>query len=50
MCIDPNGKVIYYKPNDEDLYTFSINKKEVTEARASLPFLKDGDSFTVTDQ
>ena len=39
MCIDPNGKVIYYKPNDEDLYTFSINKDVVTEARASLPFL-----------
>ena len=50
MCIDPNGKVIYYKPNDEDLYTFSINKNDVTEARAALPFLKDGDSFTLTDQ
>ena len=50
MCIDPNGKVIYYKPNDEDLYTFSINKDVVTEARASLPFLKDGDSFTLTYQ
>ena len=50
MCIDPNGKVIYYKPNDEDLYTFSIKKDVVTEARASLPFLKDGDSFTLTDQ
>jgi predicted amidohydrolase len=50
MCIDPNGKVIYYKPNDEDLYTFSINKEDVTEARASFPFLKDGDSFKLTDQ
>jgi len=50
MCIDPNGKVIYYKPNDEDLYTFSINKDDVTEARASFPFLKDGDSFKLTDQ
>ena len=50
MCIDPNGKVIYYKPNDEDLYTFSINKDDVIEARASFPFLKDGDSFKLTDQ
>ena len=50
MCIDPNGKVIYYKPNDEDLYTFTINKNDVTEARSSFPFLKDGDSFTLTDQ
>jgi len=49
MCIDPNGKVIYYKPNDEDLYTFSINKEDVTDARASFPFLKDGDSFKLTD-
>ena len=49
MCIDPSGKVIYYKPNDEDLYTFSINKDDVTEARASFPFLKDGDSFKLTN-
>lgn len=45
MCIDPNGKVVYYKPNDEDLYTFSINKEEVENARASFPFLKDADLF-----
>lgn len=50
MCIDPNGKVIYYKPNDEDLYTFSINKDDVIVARESFPFLKDGDSFKLTDQ
>jgi predicted amidohydrolase len=45
MCIDPNGKVVYYKPNDEDLYTFSINKAEVTRARHDFPFQKDADSF-----
>jgi omega-amidase len=45
MCIDPNGKVIYYKPNDEDLYTFSINKEELITARKSFPFLKDADKF-----
>ncbi|MBM3402964.1 MAG: amidohydrolase, partial [Bacteroidetes bacterium] len=37
MCIDPNGKVIYYKPNDEDLYTFSIKKEELKSARESFP-------------
>ena len=47
MCIDPNGKVVYYKPNDEDLYTFSINKEEVENARASFPFLKDADVFKI---
>ncbi len=47
MCIDPNGKVVYYKPNDEDLYTFSINKEEVDNARAAFPFLKDADKFKI---
>lgn len=47
MCIDPNGKVVYYKPNDEDLYTFSINLEEVGKARTSHPFLNDSDSFTL---
>ena len=45
MCIDPNGKVIYYKPNDEDLYTFSINKNDLMQARINFPFLRDADSF-----
>lgn len=45
MCIDPNGKVIYYKPNDEDLYTFSINKNDLIQARINFPFLRDADSF-----
>lgn len=45
MCIDPNGKVVYYKPNDEDLYTFTIHKNDLTETRRNLPFLRDADSF-----
>lgn len=47
MCIDPNGKVVYYKPNDEDLYTFSVNKEEVVKARRAFPFLKDADKFNL---
>jgi len=47
MCIDPNGKVVYYKPNDEDLYTFSINLDEVAKSRTSHPFLKDADQFKI---
>ena len=47
MCIDPNGKVVYYKPNDEDLYTFTIHKNDLIEARKNLPFLKDADSFDI---
>jgi predicted amidohydrolase len=47
MCIDPNGKVVYYKPNDEDLYTFTIHKNDLIEARNNFPFLKDADSFNI---
>jgi len=49
MCIDPNGKVVYYKPNDEDLYTFSINLEEVKKSRQAHPFLKDADEFRIVD-
>lgn len=46
MCIDPAGNVVYYKPNDEDLYTFSINKEEVEKNRRIFPFLKDADTYS----
>ncbi len=45
MCIAPNGNVVYYKPNDEDLYTFSISKEEITKSRRIFPFLRDTDRF-----
>lgn len=47
MCIAPNGTVVYYKPNDEDLYTFSISKEEIEKSRRIFPFLKDSDKFSL---
>lgn len=47
MCIDPQGNTVYYKPEDEDLYTFSINYTEVEKTRRQFPFLKDGDDFNL---
>lgn len=47
MCISPMGDVVYYKPEDEDLYTFTLNPKDLQTARGTLPFLKDSDSFTL---
>jgi omega-amidase len=49
MCIDPNGNVIYYKPNDEDLYTFTISKEILETTRRAFPFLKDADNFKLLD-
>ncbi|HMR19856.1 MAG TPA: amidohydrolase [Sphingobacterium sp.] len=47
MCISPLGDVIYYKPEDEDLYTFTLHPKDLIQAREQFPFLKDGDKFTL---
>ncbi|MFD2597825.1 amidohydrolase [Sphingobacterium corticis] len=47
MCISPAGDVVYYKPEDEDLYTFTLNPKDLIETREKLPFLKDQDKFTI---
>ena len=48
-CIDPNGNVVYYKRDDEDVYTFSILADEVALARRAFPFLKDADKFEIKD-
>ena len=47
MCLDPYGNTVYYKPEDEDLYTFSINYEELVKVRRQFPFLKDADHFTI---
>jgi omega-amidase len=47
MCIDPYGNTVYYKPEDEDLYTFSINYADLEKVRSAFPFLKDADEFTL---
>lgn len=47
MCIDPHGNTVYYKPEDEDLYTFSINYTDLEKTRRQFPFLKDADDFSL---
>lgn len=47
MCISPLGDVVYYKPEDEDLYTFTLNPKDLESARQQFPFLQDADKFSL---
>jgi len=47
MCIDPNGNVVYYKRDEEDVYTFTINPEELIKVRRQLPFLADADDFEI---
>jgi omega-amidase len=46
-CISPMGEVIYYKRDEEDLYTFTISGSEPTKTRRALPFLQDEDKFHI---
>jgi len=46
-CIDPNGNTVYYKRDEEDVYTFTINADEVAKTRTAMPFLNDADDFEI---
>lgn len=46
-CLNPQGNVVYYKRDEEDLYTFTINKQDIEQTRRLMPFLKDADSFNL---
>lgn len=48
MCISPNGEVIYYKPENEDLFTFTIYPKDLIENREKFNFLADSVKFTIS--
>jgi omega-amidase len=48
-CISPMGDVVYYKRDEDDLYTFPIIAEEVKKIRRALPFLKDMDAFEIID-
>lgn len=47
MCISPNGEVIYYKPENEDLFTFTIYPNDLIENRDKFKFLADADKFNI---
>src|SRR5690606_1730723 len=48
MCISPLGDVVYYEPEDEDLYTFMLQPRDLEKAREDCPFLMDGDKYSLT--
>jgi len=47
MCISPAGEVIYYKPENEDLYTFTIYPKDLIANREEFAFLADAEKFKI---
>jgi predicted amidohydrolase len=47
--IDPMGKIIYQKNNNEDIFTYTLKKETITEYRKQFPFWKESDYFLIKD-
>lgn len=45
MCISPNGETIYYKPENEDLFTSTLYVKDLEENREKYKFFNDAEIF-----
>ncbi len=47
MVVDPMGQVLYHKSDEEDVYTFTLEKSILNDFRKKYPFLKDADQFNI---
>lgn len=47
LIIDPLGQVLYHMPDQEDVFTITLQKEDVDKVRTQLPFWKDGDEFRI---
>jgi omega-amidase len=47
MVVDPMGTVLYTKAQEEDIFTITLQKQELSAIRDKLPFLKDADYFFI---
>ncbi len=47
MIIDPMGEILYHKANEEDVFTYTLQKEKLDEVREKFPFWRDADSFDI---
>lgn len=47
LVIDPMGEVLYHREGEEDVFTITLERNRLDEARVRFPFLKDGDQFFI---
>lgn len=45
--INALGETLYIRSHSEDIYTTTLDKKELDKVRSQLPFLKDRDNFQI---
>jgi len=47
MIIGPLGEILYHQEHKEDIFTYTLNKEKLEDARSKFPFWKDADDFFV---
>jgi omega-amidase len=47
MIIDPLGEILYHKKDEEDIFSITLDKKQLQTIREKFPFWQDGDNFTI---
>ena len=47
LVIDPLGQVLYHMADEEDVFTITMQKEKLEEARTKFPFWKDADGFNI---
>lgn len=49
MIIDPLGEILYHKANEEDVFTYTLQKEKLNEVREKFPFWRDADTFIIPE-
>ena len=47
LVIDPLGQVLYHMADEEDVFTITLQKEKLEEARTKYPIWKDADGFNI---
>ena len=47
MVVDALGETLYYKKEEEDIFTITLQKESLQTVRNTFPFLKDADNFSI---
>ena len=50
MVVDPLGEILYHKEHEEDVFTITLGKENIQQAREKFPFWKDADKFEIFTQ
>lgn len=49
MIVDPLGEILYHKADEEDVFTYTLQKEKLIEVREKFPFWKDADPFIIPE-